>query len=283
MNALLKGEIDIIETPQHDLFKVMEADRNIKLVNLNKWGNQYIFRFNELFKPFDNAKIRQAVLYAFNQKDFLDAAIGDPKYYKTCKAMFMCDTPFASTKGFEDKFDSKFARAKELLKEGGYDGTPVVLMQSTDISVLANLAPVAKALMEKAGMRVDLQSMDWQTLVSRRARKDAPDKGGWNAFLTSSASVDIVDPLVNTYINAVGENAWFGWPKDDELMKLRTAFADETDAAKRKDLAVAMQVRVSENPTHAFLGQWYAPVAMRKNINGMLESPVTIFWNIEKK
>jgi hypothetical protein len=25
------------------------------------------------------------------------------------------------------------------------------------------------------------------------------------------------------------------------------------------------------------------PVAMRKNINGMLESPVTIFWNIEKK
>jgi hypothetical protein len=24
-------------------------------------------------------------------------------------------------------------------------------------------------------------------------------------------------------------------------------------------------------------------VAMRKNINGMLESPVTIFWNIEKK
>ena len=124
------------------------------------------------------------------------------------------------TKGFEDKFNSDFAKAKQLLKEGGYDGTPVVLMQSTDISVLANLAPVAKALMEKAGMRVDLQSMDWTTLVGRRARKDAPDKGGWNAFLTSSASVDIVDPLVNTFIDAVGENAWFGWPKDDELLKL---------------------------------------------------------------
>ena len=232
LGALQKGEIDMIELPQHDLLKVMEADRNIKLVNLNKWGNQYIFRFNQLFKPFDNAKIRQAVLYAFNQKDFLDAAIGDAKYYKVCKAMFMCDTPFASTKGFEDKFDSNFAKAKELLKEGGYDGTPVVLMQSTDISVLANLAPVAKALMEKAGLKVDLQSMDWTTLVSRRARKDAPDKGGWNAFLTSSASVDIVDPLVNTYINAVGENAWFGWPKDDELLKLRTAFADETDAGQ---------------------------------------------------
>ena len=101
-------------------------------------------------------------------------------------------------------------------------------------------------------MKVDMQSMDWQTLVSRRARKDPPDKGGWNAFLTSSASVDIVDPLANTYINAVGENAWFGWPKDDELVKLRAAFADETDEAKRKEIAEAMQVRVSENPTHIF-------------------------------
>ena len=118
VNALLKGEVDVIETPQHDLLKVMEADRNIKLPNLNKWGNQYIFRFNQLFKPFDNPKIRQAVLYAFNQKDFLDAVIGDPKWYKTCKAMFMCDAPNASFKGFEDKFDSNFNKARELLKEG---------------------------------------------------------------------------------------------------------------------------------------------------------------------
>src|SRR6266481_5533285 len=279
MNALLKGEIDMIETPQHDLFKVMEADRNIKLVNLNRWGNQYIFRFNQLFKPFDNPKVRQALYYAFNQKDFLDGVIGDPKYYRVCKAMFMCDTPYASTKGFEDKLDSNYAKAKELLKEGGYDGTPVVLMHSSDLQILANLAPVAKQLMERAGMKVDMQSMDWQTLVSRRARKDPPDKGGWNAFLTSSASVDIVDPLANTYINAIGENAWFGWPKDEVLVKLRAAFADETDEAKRKELAIAMQVRVSESPTHAFLGQWYAPIALRKNVTGNLESPVTIFWN----
>jgi peptide/nickel transport system substrate-binding protein len=283
MNALLKGEIDMIESPQHDLFKVMAADANIKLVNLNRWGNQYIFRFNQLFKPFDNPKIRQALLYAFNQKDFLDGVIGDAKWYKTCKAMFMCDTPYASTKGWDDKLDSNFAKARELLKEGGYDGTPVVLMHSSDLYVLANLAPVAKSLMEKAGMKVDMQSMDWQTVVSRRARKDPPDKGGWNAFLTSSASVDIVDPLANTYINAAGDGAWFGWPKDDQLLKLREAFAEETDEPKRKAIAEAMQVRVAENPTHIFAGQWYAPVALRKNVTGNLESPVTIFWNIEKK
>ena len=107
--------------------------------------------------------------------------------------------------------------------------------------------------------------------------------GGWNAFLTTAASVDVVDPLVNSFTNATGENAWFGWPTDDELVRLRTAFADETDAAKRKELAVAVQLRVSESQTHIFLGQWYAPTALRENITGNLESPVTIFWNIEKK
>jgi peptide/nickel transport system substrate-binding protein len=283
MNALLKGEIDMIESPQHDLFKVMTADPNVKLVNLNKWGNQYIFRFNFLHPPFDNAKARQALYYAFNQKDFLDGVIGDPRYYKVCKAMFMCDTPYASTKGFDDKLDSNFIKAKELVKESGYDGRTVVLMHSTDLYVLANLAPVAKSLMERAGFKVDMQSMDWQTLVSRRAKKDPPDKGGWNVFLTSSASVDIVDPLANTYTNAIGDNAWFGWPKDELLVKLRAQFADETDETKRKALALAMQERVAESPTHIFLGQWYAPVALRKNVTGNLESPVTVFWNIEKK
>ena len=46
---------------------------------------------------------------------------------------------------------------------------------------------------------------------------------------------------------------------------------------------IAMQERVATNPTHAFLGQWYVPVALRKNITGNLESPVILFWNIEKK
>ena len=159
----------------------------------------------------------------------------------------------------------------------------MVLLHSTDLYVLTNMAPIAKALMEKAGMKVDMQSMDWQTVVSRRARKDPPDKGGWNAFLTSSASVDIVDPLANTYINAVGENAWFGWPSDPELVKMRAAFADEADAAQRTAIAEAMQLRVSESPTHIFAGQWVLPAAVRKNISGNLESPVTIFWNIDKK
>ena len=102
------------------------------------------------------------------------ATIGDENYIKECKALFICGTPFASTKGMDGLLTSNAKKAQELLKEAGYDGTPVVLMHSTDLKVLTNLAPVAKSLMEKAGFKVDMQSMDWQTLVARRAKKDPP-------------------------------------------------------------------------------------------------------------
>ena len=134
-------------------------------------------------------------MVAFNQKDFLDGVIGDPAYYKVCKAMFPCGSPNSSTKGMDGFLDSNFEKAKALLKEAGYDGTPVVLMQSTDLAVLTNLAPVAKNLMEKAGFKVDMQSMDWQTLVARRAKKDPPAQGGWHAFLTSWVAADILNPV----------------------------------------------------------------------------------------
>jgi peptide/nickel transport system substrate-binding protein len=283
VNALLAGEIDYIEAPPHDLLPLMKADKNVKLVDWNPLGNQFTFRPNHLHKPFDNPKIRQALWYAFNQKDFLDAVIGDPDYYKVCKAMFPCGTPMATDAGMQGLLESNFQKARDLLKEAGYDGTPVVLMHSTDLVVLTNLAPVAKSLMEKAGFKVDMQSMDWQTVVARRAKKDPPNAGGWNAFLTSWVSADILNPVMAGFFNAGCDKAMFGWPCDEQIEKLRDAFARETDPAKQKEIAAAAQRRNTEFTTHLFLGQWYQPAATRKNIDGIPTAPAPAFWNVEKK
>jgi peptide/nickel transport system substrate-binding protein len=210
VNALINGEIDLIETPAHDLLPILDADDSIVLDDANPLGNQYMFRMNWLHPPFDNQKVRQAALAVLNQEDFLKAVIGDPRYYKACPAMFVCDTPFAADVGGEVLMKSDFERSKQLLQEAGYDGTPVTLMHSTDLQVLANLAPVAKQLLEKGGFTVDMQSMDWQTLVSRRAKKEPPSAGGWNAFLTSFVAADVLNPISTAALNASCENAWFG-------------------------------------------------------------------------
>jgi len=283
INALLAGEIDFIEAPPHDLLPLAIGDSNVKQFDWNVLGNQFTFRPNWTAKPFDNPKVRQALLYAFNQKDFLEAVVGDPKYYKVCNSYFPCGTPLFSEKGFEGKLNSDFKKAQELLKEAGYDGTPIVLMHSTDLQILTNLAPVAKSLMEKAGFKVDMQSMDWQTLVARRAKKDLPAQGGWHAFLTSWVAADILNPVMAGFFNAGCDKAMFGWPCDKEIESLRDQYARETNPAKLKPIAEAVQVRVTQYPTHIHLGQWYQAAAVRKNVEGNLEAPVTVFWNVEKK
>ena len=251
VNALLKGEIDIIEAPPHDLLPLLAADKNVELFVWNPPGRQYAFRFNVLHKPFDNPKVRQAVAYALNQKDLLQSVIGDPEWFRECKSLFPCGSPLESAKGFEDKFDSNFAKARALLQEAGYDGTPLVIMQSTDIVSLANLAPVAKSLLEKAGFKVDVQAMDWQTLVSRRTKKDPPSAGGWHAFLTSWASVDILDPVAASFLNASCDKATFGWPCDAEMEKLRDAFAarDRSRPSRRRSPRRCSCARSSTRPT----------------------------------
>ena len=284
VNALLAGEIDMVEDPSIDLFPVLKADKNIAFDDINSLGNQFVFRFNSTQPPFDNPKVRQAALIAFNQTDFLQAVIGDAHYYKTCPALFICGTPFATDAGTKPYFHSDFAASKKLLQEAGYNGTPVVLLHSTDLQVLTNLAPVAKSLLERGGFTVQMLDMDWQSVVARRVKKDPPTQGGWSAFMTSWASVDVLNPVSAAFLAANCDKAAPGWPCDPEMEKLRDAFAHETDPEKQIEIAHQVQARALEMPTHAWVGQWNKPIVYRKDkVDGWLDAPMPLFWHVTKK
>lgn len=285
VNALIAGEVDIIESTPVDLLPLVESSGKTYVKDSNPPGLQYTFRYNTLHPPFDNPKVRQALLYAFNQEDFLDATIGNPDYYQTCKALFVCGLPFETDAHMDGLLESNFAKARELLKEGGYNGEPIVLMHSTDVASLTNLAPVAKELMEAIGMNVDMQSMDWQTLVSRRSKKDAPEPGGvgWNAFITAWTAGDLFNPVAMAFLNSGCDKALFGWPCDEEIENLRDQFARAGSYDEQLDLVKKIQKRWTEYPTHIHLGQWNAPSSLGNNIDGYLQAGVPVFWNIEKK
>ena len=277
INALLNGEIDIVEQPSHDLLPVLEKDKNIEILVRNKLGNTYIFRMNWKQPPFNDVRYRRAAELALNQQDFLKAVIGDPRYYKVCKAMFGCGTPLENHAGMDGILESDFEASKKMLREAGYDGTPVVLLQTSDLGVLTNLAPVAKELLERGGFKIDMQTMDWNTQVSRRSKKE-----GWSISLTASAVVQLLDPVNNHYAEASGDRAQFGWPLDEGIEKLRMSFIGESDPKKQFAIAEQVQKRVMDQGVTIPLGQYLEPMARRKGVSGNLEAPVTVFWNVEK-
>ena len=283
INALTTGEIDMIEYPSHDLLPILEKDKNVQIIIPDTLGSTYILRFNWKQPPFNDVRYRRTAMLSFNQKDFLEAGIGDPRYYKECKAVFGCGTPLETNAGMDGMLDSRFDESRKILKEAGYDGTPIVILQSTDLGILTNLAPVAKTLLERGGFKVDVQSMDWQTVVARRAKKEPVAQGGWNISITASAAVLMLDPVNNHNAEASGDRAQFGWPLDEEIETLRTQFLHESDPKKQKEIAEKVQARVISEGVYAPLGQLIQPTARRTNVSGNVMSPVTVFWNVEKK
>ena len=157
-----------------------------------------------------------------------------------------------------------------------------MLLYATDTNT-GRLTPILKSLLERGGFIVDMQAMDWNTVVARRTRKEPPSAGGWHGFLTTWVSADLLDPVMSAFLGANCEKAAIGWPCDAKLEELRDAFAKTTDEAKRKELATAIQVRMSEYPTHVQLGQFNVPSAMRTSVTGNLEAPAPVFWNVKKK
>ena len=114
VNALQKGEVDIVESVAFEHYETVKKDPNLVVPKVANAGLQYMARFNHLHKPFDNPKVRQAVMAAVAQEPFLRAQVGVKELYKTCPSMFTCGTPYASSFGTEIQSKSNMKKAQEL-------------------------------------------------------------------------------------------------------------------------------------------------------------------------
>ena len=284
-NALQSGDVDFLENPPFEMLPVLEANPDVKVQALNKFGFQTYGRMNFLIPPFDNVKVRRAALLAMNQKDVLDAMVGNPRYYEQCGAYFVCGTPLATdvgagalTKG------GNVEEARKALATSGYDGTPVVVLAPTDVLMLKAQPVVVAQLLRQAGFKVDLQTTDWQTVVSRRTSQKPLSEGGWNMFFTFSVAADVMNPIANFPIGGRGKNGgWFGWAEDAKIEQLKDRFVRAASLEEQKKLAAEIQQEAYDQVIYLPLGQFLAPSVWRKSLSGVLDGPATpIFWNIDK-
>ncbi len=152
-------------------------------------------------------------------------------------------------------------------------------MQPTDIPLLSAFSLICAESLRNAGFTVEVQAMDWATLTSRRASRDPVSEGGWNMFHTWWIGADVSDPMSIAF-SGDPEKGWFGWPEDAELEQLRHDYARALSAEERKEIATKVQERLWAIGASGHLGQFFNPVAYRKNVTGLIKSPVQFFWNL---
>src|SRR5262249_13173619 len=139
------------------------------------------------------------------------------------------------------------ARAKQLLAEAGYKGEKIVMIATREIPSIGALGDVTAANLKALGVNLEIQESDWGTMVTRRTKKDPPDKGGWNIFHTTVGGGGLSLPLTNFATNASCEgNAWFGWPCDERAEALKLAYTRAVDDASRRQALEALHARLWE-------------------------------------
>jgi peptide/nickel transport system substrate-binding protein len=286
MSALINGEIDFFEAPSIDSLPLLEKARGVKLMKTGDLDSTHgMIRLNHLHPPFDNPKARQAMYHLINQEDFLRAVVGDPNYYRVCHGLITCGSPLANDGGSAMLKDYNPKKALQLLREAGYKGEPITVLLATDHVTITPATQVLVQAMREAGINVDVQSMDWGAVVSRRAKKEAPAQGGWHIFVTTTGGVGSANPVLHTWLGAACDKGLFGWPCDAKIEELRNAFAFAQTDAEKKKIATELQQKAIENVVYIPFGQWTVPLAYRADrIEGIVPNTgLAVLWNIKKK
>jgi len=226
--------------------------------------------FNQKTGPMANPTVRQAAQAALAPEDMLLAAFGDPAFFQVEGSIYPKGTPFydeASVKGY-NQHDPK--KAEALLKQAGYKGEPIKILTSPQYDFLYKMSLVAQQNLEEAGFKVDLQVLDWATLLSKRG-----DPAQWDAFFTFHTFVP--EPSLITIMNP----AYPGWWDTPEKKAALDAFNIETDPSKRVTDWKAIQGLFYAQAPAIKIGEFYSLTAQSKKLAGYTPMEWPFFWNVK--
>ncbi|HEX3575132.1 MAG TPA: ABC transporter substrate-binding protein [Rhodopila sp.] len=281
--ALQQGEIDWWEQPTPELRALFAKDKNIVVDLLDPNGMCGAMRLNASQPPFNDKALRQALLPAIDQADFMMAIVGaDPHDWKRVGGVFTPGTPMANDTDATNLTGPRdFGLARKLVKQAGYTDQPTRLIGPTDILAPAAMTQVAADLFKRLGFNQDLALSDWGTVIQRRSSKEPVDKGGWSALCTSFSSFDFADPAVHPLLRGNGAGGWFGWPVTPELESLRSQWFDAPDEAARKAICRDIQHVALDQVAYIPLGSYSSFTATRADLTDRVNG-FALFWNLRR-
>jgi len=275
MNALQLGEIDFFEEPSPEILPVLRAMGNLTVEVTNPLGLQLVIRPNHTQAPFDNVKVRQAFMAAINPQEHLLTYVNDPELFTQSGSAYPAGSPYSTEDGAVS-YDPE--RAKALLEEAGYDGTPIIVLQATNIATNRIFSTVTAEQLRKAGFNVQVEASDFGTMFGRALKNDPAQP--WHLIHFANIGPDMLDPVINRMVWGSGD--YLGWAKDDEIVGWQAAFLAEPDFEKRKDFATQIQVKALDLGFYFPGGMFRQPYAFANTVQGVVTSPVPVYWNLTK-
>ena len=240
------------------------------------------FWFNQSRKPFDDPKVRQALILAVDRDGMFKASYPDGPHVKTDQ--ILNSVPGAENSGFEP-YPYDPAAAKKLLAESSYGGPerlPKIMMAGVSGPAIEAAAQfIAEQWRQNLGI----------TAVDMKPQEDnysGPDQGSVQVF-RNDVGTRVPDPV--TYLASciasdasTAKKEMGGYKNATVDQKLAEAAGKAVDDPQRIKLAQEAQVAFRDD--YMFI-PWYAQAMSRwatkavKNIDKNLDWQVIAPWDVE--
>ena len=283
--ALQAGELDYLEVIPTDYIEPMQRDGRITLAKPGGVEQiMFILMLNHAQPPFDNPKVRRAAQLAVIQEEAMQALGLPPNMYLArCDSIYMCDSPSTSSGGMELLRSTGTEAARRALAASGYQGEPVAILHAQTSGLLNNTGLMVADQLKRAGFNVELRSSDYATVAQRRLSKEPVGKGGWSITPVVWNGIDLINPLANPGVAYNCVPHYTGWYCDPKQTALLAELAVTSAPEERRRLADALQAAFHENVDVIIGGQFSAPAAWRSDLEGVIQFPIPLFWNLSRR
>ena len=269
VEGTLSGQFDYADLlPVESIGRLEKAGATVVPIMTKSFGFPYLV-FNTKEGPLASQALRQSVQTAFGPGEMMAAAFGDTRFFTIEPNHFPQGTPFYSQAG-ADKYNRRDATAaKDLAAKAGYNGQPIRIMASRQYEFHYNMALVMAEELKRAGLKVDLQVVDWATLVQRRN-----DPKLWDIYVTHSGQFP--EPMLSPPQLGDGAPGWWSSPAKQATL---AAFNQEMDPAKRGALWGKVQQVIYEEVPYVNVGKFNSLSARAQRLQGYTPAAWPFFWN----
>jgi peptide/nickel transport system substrate-binding protein len=168
------------------------------------------------------------------------------------------------------------------VKKAGYNGEKIVLMCPVDVPTMAPLGPVVEDMLRRMGVNAQLQSVDLNTMVTRRGSQAPVEEGGWSMFILQTPSPIMANPLSAIVARGLGMKGFAGNYEDPDLEAAITDWIGSTAEQERLANLNKVHQRLWDMMPIAPLANFNVQTAFRSDLRGYIPSVVPLPWNIRR-
>ncbi len=267
-DGLITDEYDYAESLSTDQFETLSDQPDLGMqVTLPYYFYGAHFNKSE-GNIMSNRDLRMALLTAVDMDPVARAGFGPENFWRLGPEICAPETAWYTDAGSNVYNQADPEKAKQLLEESGYDGTPIRWISTKEYSYNYNMALVLKEQMEAIGAVIDLQVMDWATLVATRSQPEA-----WDVFITGHPSYQ--HPVLQVFLSETWPGFWANEEKDDLITKI----IEEPDPEAQMEHIAALQQVWWDDAAMIKVNEGAVLRGYRTRLQGYSNPPDWFFWN----